>query len=235
VKRALQQALIAPFLLVPACATTGGDPAAAGTAASDEHAAHVGHAAQADPVSHTEDTAHAGHQPVSPGWPGVTEADVRFMQDMIGHHAQALVMAAMVETHGAGEQLRFLARKIDISQRDEIAMMEQWLIDRGQAVPDPDAGHDHALPMPGMLTPQQLSELDAARGREFERLFLTFMIRHHEGALVMVDALFASPGAAQDSDIFRFATDVAADQLDEIDQMQHLLDTMATHRRSEIR
>jgi uncharacterized protein (DUF305 family) len=163
---------------------------------------------------------------------GFTPADVRFMQDMIGHHAQALVMAAMAPTHGAGEQLLRLAEKIDISQRDEIAMMQDWLVERGQPLPDEHYMHTHGAHMPGMLTDAQLAQLGAARGREFERLFLTFMIRHHEGALAMVDALFASAGAAQDPDIFRFATDVAADQLDEIDQMQHLLDMLNANRGS---
>lgn len=175
-------------------------------------------------------TPEAGAAAVAPGF---TAADVRFMQDMIGHHAQALVMAAMAPTHGAGTQLLLLAEKIDISQRDEIAMMQQWLTDRKQPVPD--GGHTHAMHMPGMLTPEQLAQLDAARGREFERLFLTFMIRHHEGALQMVDELFASPGAAQDPDIFRFVTDVAVDQLDEIGVMEYMLEILAAHGGSEIR
>src|SRR5690606_11052636 len=157
-------------------------------------------------------------------------ADVRFMQDMIGHHAQALEMAAMVPTHGASENLQRLAQKIDISQRDEIAFMKQWLAERNQAVP-PD-GHAHAMDMPGMLTPEQMAQLDAARGEEFERLFLTFMIQHHEGALQMVEQLFNAPGAGQDSDIFRFATDVDADQRDEIFVMQGMLGMLGTGRGS---
>jgi len=151
-------------------------------------------------------------------------ADVRFMQDMIGHHAQALVMSAMAPTHGAGSQLLKLAEKIDISQRDEIKMMKAWLAERNQAVPDET--RMHAMEMPGMLTPTQLAQLDRARGRDFERLFLNFMIRHHEGALQMVETLFASPGAAQDPDIFRFVTDVDADQRDEIVVMEYMLDLL---------
>jgi uncharacterized protein (DUF305 family) len=146
------------------------------------------------------------------------------MQDMIGHHAQAITMAAMAPTHGAGSQLLKLAKKIDISQRDEIVMMKEWLKDRKQAVPD--EAHLHMMRMPGMLTEAQLKQLDAARGREFDRLFLTFMIQHHEGALQMVETLFKSPGAGQDSDIFRFATDVDADQRDEIFVMRGMLDTI---------
>lgn len=170
------------------------------------------------------------HELPATGGRGYTAADVRFMQSMIGHHAQALIMAGMAPTHGAGTQLLKLAQKIDISQRDEIAMMRQWLAERGQAVPG-DA-HMHAMHMPGMLTPEQLARLDAARGREFERLFLRLMIQHHEGALDMVDALMDSPGAAQDPDIFRFITDVAADQLDEIGVMQYMLDTLDDTRRN---
>ncbi len=170
--------------------------------------------------------------PASDG-PGYTAADVRFMQHMIGHHAQALTMTAMVPTHGAGEQLRTLAGKIDISQRDEIAFMERWLRERDQVVPD-DA-HARAMRMPGMLTPEQLVQLDRARGTEFERLFLSFMIQHHRGALEMVEDLFASPGAGQDSEIFRFVTDVDADQRDEIYVMQSMLDMLGTNRGSRSR
>ena len=158
-----------------------------------------------------------------------TEADVHFMTGMIGHHAQAIVMAEMVPTHGARDDLQLLARKIDISQRDEIDFMVKWLDERGFEAPDDDAhgahGDHHAM-MPGMLTPEQMAQLDAARGLEFERLFLTFMIEHHAGALVMVDELFASPGAAQDSEIFRFATDVDFDQRAEIFTMQGMLDML---------
>jgi uncharacterized protein (DUF305 family) len=170
------------------------------------------------------------HELPATAGPGFTVADVRFMQNMIGHHAQALVMAAMVPTHGADEQLRKLAEKIDISQRDEIAFMERWLRERHQAVP---AEHDsmhmmHAMQMPGMLSPEQMEQLDAARDTEFERLFLTFMIQHHRGALQMVETLFASPGAAQDSDIFRFVTDVDTDQRAEIFTMQSMLAVLGT-------
>jgi uncharacterized protein (DUF305 family) len=154
---------------------------------------------------------------------GYTVADVRFMQDMIGHHAQALVMAAMAPTHGASTKVLRLAQKIDISQRDEIAMMKDWLHQRSQPVPD--SVHLHAM-MPGLLTPEELKRLDAARGAEFDRLFLSFMIRHHEGALQMVEALFETAGAGQDPDLFRFVTDVDADQRDEIYAMQQLLDTL---------
>ncbi len=153
--------------------------------------------------------------------PGFTAADVRFMQHMIGHHAQAVQMAALAPTNGASEAVVRLAQKIDISQRDEIDMMKRWLRERRQAVPD--EAHSHAMMMPGMLTTQQLAHLGAARGREFDRLFLNLMTRHHQGALQMVRELFRAPGAGQEPDIFRFATDVDADQRDELVVMERLL------------
>jgi uncharacterized protein (DUF305 family) len=171
----------------------------------------------------TAEHVHAAELPATAG-PGYTVADVRFMQNMIGHHAQALIMAAMAPTHGASAVVRMLARKIDISQRDEIDFMKAWLAERRQAVPAEGAAH--AMMMPGMLNARQLAQLDAARGAAFDRLFLDFMIGHHEGALAMVEELFEHAGAGQDSDIFRFATDVDADQRDEIYAMQRLLDTI---------
>jgi uncharacterized protein (DUF305 family) len=173
----------------------------------------------ATPVDHA-----AHHELPATAGSGYTVADVRFMQHMIGHHAQALRMTVMAPSHGASESVVRLARKIDISQRDEIAMMKSWLQERRQAVPDDE--HSHAMTMPGMLTAEQLAQLDAARGREFDRLFLTFMMRHHEGALQMVRELFRSPGAGQEPDLFRFVTDVDADQRDEILVMERLLHTL---------
>jgi uncharacterized protein (DUF305 family) len=191
--------LAVPVLLVTACAATQAPPAT---------------------TVHQHETAPS---PDATAGPGYTVADVRFMQHMIGHHAQALVMAAMAPTHGASDRLLQLAQKIDISQRDEIAMMTHWLSARGQ--PIPDSTHVHTM-MPGMLNEQQMAQLDAARGTEFDRLFLSFMIRHHEGALQMVAEMFQTPGAGQDPDLFRFVTDVDADQRDEIYVMQQLLDTI---------
>ena len=166
--------------------------------------------------------------------PAYTSADVQFMQGMIGHHAQAVVMAAMAPTHGASTKVALFCRKVDISQRDEIVLMQTWLRDRGQAVPDPLAasGHDamagmdmgdHAMLMPGMLTPEQLNQLDQARDTTFDRLFLTFMIQHHQGALTMVATLFDSPGAGQTPEIFGYATGVDADQRAEIERMEGML------------
>ena len=166
--------------------------------------------------------------------PPYTTADVQFMQGMIGHHAQAVVMAAMAPTHGASTKVALFCRKVDISQRDEIGLMQTWLRDRDQTVPNPLAtsGHEamagmdmgnHAMLMPGMLTPEQLKQLDQARDTTFDRLFLTFMIQHHQGALTMVATLFDSPGAGQTPEIFGYATGVDADQRAEIERMEGML------------
>jgi uncharacterized protein (DUF305 family) len=153
-----------------------------------------------------------------------TPADVAFMQGMIGHHAQALEMTALLADRTASDDMRKLALRIDVSQRDEIAMMRDWLSRRGAAVPDEHAHHAHgAALMPGMLTPEEMSRLAAAKGAEFDRLFLQFMIKHHEGALTMVEQLFATPGAGQEPDIYAFASDVDADQRMEIDRMGAML------------
>ena len=157
------------------------------------------------------------------------------MQGMISHHAQAVVMAGWAPTHGARESVRLLAERIDVAQRDEITFMQRWLRERYEMVPEPDAGHDMAgrqmsmpgmsMPalMPGMLTPEQMAKLSAATGPEFDRLFLTYMIQHHQGALTMVTQLFSSQGAGQDGSIFRFASDVDADQTTEINRMRIML------------
>ena len=179
-------------------------------------------------------------------------ADVRFMQDMIHHHAQALILARMVDDRTERRDLRLLAQRIDRSQDDEIRIMTRWLDERGEEVPevrlydplaeghgghgDHDHGHhahhhthhdDHAhhdhSDMAGMLSDEELDRLAASHGSEFERLFLQFMIFHHEGALIMVEDLFATPGAGQESDIFQFASHVDSDQRMEIARMLRLL------------
>jgi uncharacterized protein (DUF305 family) len=164
-----------------------------------------------------------------------TTADVRFMQGMIRHHAQAIVMAGWAPTHAARDDVKILAGRIAVSQRDEIAFMERWLRERHETVPEADAQHDmsgHQMPMtaaslpelmPGMLTPAQLTQLSAASGAEFDRLFLTFMIQHHQGALTMVEQLFSSQGAGQELNVFRFASDVETDQNTEIDRMRSMI------------
>ncbi len=156
-----------------------------------------------------------------------TAADVHFMSAMIAHHAQAIDMARWAPTHGASTSLQTLAERIINAQQDEIALMQQWLRDRQLPVPDPRAaGHEHL--MPGMLTIQQMKELDQARGTEFDRLFLTFMIQHHRGAVTMVEELFRSQGAALDDTVFKLASDISADQSAEIDRMQKMLFTLTT-------
>ncbi|CAN5346510.1 hypothetical protein BH18GEM1_BH18GEM1_23010 [soil metagenome] len=154
--------------------------------------------------------------------------DVEFMTGMIHHHAQALQMAGMAPTHGASSSLQILAGRIINGQNDEIALMQQWLRERGERVPEPaaarmEAGMEHAMHMPGMLSEQQLEELDEARGPEFDSLFLTFMIQHHQGALTMVNQLFDTHGAGQGDAIFKIASDIGADQTSEIDRMRSML------------
>jgi uncharacterized protein (DUF305 family) len=163
------------------------------------------------------------------GQPSHTEADVRFVRDMIGHHAQALEMTALVFARGAREDVRRMAERMEVSQRDEIAMMERWLRDRGLEAPAADAhAHHHGAAdsararMPGMATPEEMARLAAASGAEFDRLFLEMMIRHHEGALVMVAELF-SAGGGQQSQMYAIASEVDADQRMEIDRMRAML------------
>jgi uncharacterized protein (DUF305 family) len=160
-----------------------------------------------------------------------TAADVNFMSSMIGHHAQAIIMAKMAPTHGASAAVQRLADRIINSQQDEIATMQQWLRDRRQPVPDANTpgmkmvmnGVEHVMLMPGMLTDEQMKQLDAARGAEFDRLFLTYMMQHHRGAVTMVKDLFDTYGAGQDETVFKFASDVNVDQTTEIARMQKML------------
>lgn len=161
------------------------------------------------------------------GIPPYTRADVEFMSNMIAHHAQAVVIAGWAPTHGASAAVRGLAERIVVAQQDEIAFLRRWLADRNEAVPAADAMHDHAGGhMPGMLSREQLEQLDGARGTSFDRLFLTFMIQHHEGAITMVEQLMGAHGAAQDDDVFKFAADVHVDQITEIDRMRVMLDAL---------
>jgi len=150
-----------------------------------------------------------------------TKADVGFMQGMIAHHAQAIVMSRMAEAHGASPQVLKLSRKIDQSQVPEIIIMQQWLRRHQQFAPDTSSWRH--MRMTGMLTDAQLKELDAAKGVDFDRAFLTMMIEHHAGALVMVEDLFKSPGAGQEVDVSVFANDVVTVQTSEIGIMRRLL------------
>lgn len=170
-----------------------------------------------------------------------TEADIAFMTGMIGHHAQAIQISRWAPTHGADSSIRILAARIINAQMDDIALMRRWLADRGRPIPSVtpdgiltpppanpndehaghDMGHDHAA-MAGMLTPAQLAELDAARGEEFDILFLQRMINHHRGAVTMVKTLIRDGGAI-DETVFRFAADVEVDQSTEIRRMLQML------------
>lgn len=153
-----------------------------------------------------------------------TPADVTFMQGMIHHHSQALDMTALLFTNSTSDEMKTLAKRIDISQRDEINFMRHWLEVRGAEVPGEHAHHMPGAPlMPGMLTPPEMDRLAAAKGTEFDRLFLEGMIKHHGGALTMVQDLFATPGAGQEAEIFGFASDVDADQRMEIARMSAML------------
>ena len=168
------------------------------------------------------------------------QADVDFMTGMIGHHAQALVMARMAPEQASSEAIKTLAARIINAQRDEIELMQRWLRERDEPVPHVGEGgetemlgehgghrgHHGDEPMAGMLTPVQMQKLREARGEQWDRLFLTYMIQHHKGALVMVDELFSSPGAGQGDAIFKIASDIGADQASEIDRMQRMLEAL---------
>lgn len=174
--------------------------------------------------------------------PSGSAADVKFMTGMIPHHAQAVLIAGWAETHGASPSVRVLCQRIVVGQRDEIGLMQNWLREHGQPVPDGDDPHAHAgmtgmagmagragmqhAMMPGMLNEEELAKLDAARGQEFDRLFLTYMIGHHQGAINMVNELLASQDAANDNTVYKMASDVYADQNIEIERMRQMLAAM---------
>ena len=162
-----------------------------------------------------------------------TDADVDFMSGMIPHHAQAVIMAGWASTHGARKDVAIFCERIVVGQRDEIFTMQTWLSDRGQTVPVATStrhhmkmnGMEHDMLMPGMMTDEEMAALDRARGPEFDRLFLIGMIKHHQGAIDMVDVLFKAYGAAQDELVFKFASDVYADQSTEINRMYEMLES----------
>jgi uncharacterized protein (DUF305 family) len=204
------------MMLVAACSSaTGGGVRTAPAAPPEAHVAVAGpERARADSLRYP-----------------YTAADVHFMSAMIGHHAQAIEMSRMAPTHGASPSVRTLAERIINAQQDEIATMQQWLADRHQPVPEAKAGPmkmmmdgmEHEMLMPGMLTDAQMKELDQSRGAQFDRLFLTYMMQHHRGAVSMVQSLFDSYGAAQDETVFKFASDVNVDQTTEIARMERML------------
>ena len=160
-----------------------------------------------------------------------TAADVRFMSGMIYHHAQAVMIAGWAPMHDAGPALRTLCERIVAGQTDEINLLSRWLADRHEPVPHPDPEHlmmpgmgsmDSTHMMPGMLTAEQLEQLDRARGPDFDHLFLRLMIQHHEGAITMVNELFAASGGEEEP-VYKMATGVFADQTTEIERMQRML------------
>jgi uncharacterized protein (DUF305 family) len=208
-------------LAVAACRTTTPSvtPASPGPAPRDSAAA---------PVRTTPDTvAHLAERAPE------VDPDTRFMQGMIVHHAQAVAMVALIPSHSSRADLALLGQRIDVSQRDEIAMMRRWLQDHHREAPVIDAQHEHEnmaghdmMMMPGMLTREQMTRLENATGTAFDTLFLQGMIQHHEGALAMVAQLFATPGAGQQSQVFAFASEVDADQRAEINRMRALLEKL---------
>lgn len=183
-------------------------------------------------------------QPGAPGQPGqvisaddasnlahveYTEADIRFLQGMISHHAQAMEMSALAPTRASREEVELVAERINLSQQDEISMMQDWLEERGLDAPPADAHHasDFDL-MPGMLSPEQIAELEQSSGPAFDSLYLQYMIEHHEGALEMVENLLDQFGSAQDPVLFAFTDDVTSDQNSEIERMVALLSGFST-------
>lgn len=236
-------ATAAAVVVLAACSSRAPVASPAPGAGADH--AHAGATATPTSTSGAGADAHAHHaQPTQAGTPAgagqPNPADVQFMSMMIGHHAQAIVMSRMAPTHAASASIQTLAARIINAQQDEIGIMQQWLRDRRQPVPEPhaggmpmhssmSAGHPgagHEMRMPGMLSEAQMKQLDEARGPEFDRLFLTFMIQHHRGAVVMVKELFGSYGAGQDEIVFKFASDVNVDQTTEIARMERMLATL---------
>jgi uncharacterized protein (DUF305 family) len=218
--RVTRAALLTASVVLAACATrktaqTSRDPA---------------------PVAITGNVAAAANAKTDANRYPFTEADVKFMSGMIHHHAQAITMSKLAPTHGASSSLQTLAARIINAQTDEIRLMQQWLREHGQPVPEPNPagmtmkmdGMDHTMLMPGMLTEEQMKQLAAANGKTFDELFLQFMIQHHTGAVSMVKDLFGTPGAGQDEMTFKLANDIQADQQTEIARMQKMLFALKT-------
>jgi uncharacterized protein (DUF305 family) len=197
-------------------------------------------------AGHAQQAASGSVSVVQPGAPGTpsrklppntsavtpqrSQADIEFMQGMIMHHAQAVEMTALIPSHTENKEVRALGARISLSQSDEIRFMKRWLVARGESMsmampgmPDMDKSGKPMQAMPGMLTPEQMSALRQAKGAEFDQKFLTGMIQHHNGALVMVKDLFDTPGAGQDAEIFDFATDADNTQRAEIKIMENML------------
>ncbi|ADW68430.1 DUF305 domain-containing protein [Granulicella tundricola] len=192
-------------------------------------------------------------QPGAPGTPSKTlpanttgtlpqrsQADIDFMQGMIMHHGQAIQMTALIQSHTENKEVRSIGQRISLSQTDELKFMRRWLETRNEPIsmsmpgmPDMDMIGKPMPAMPGMLTPPQMEALRNAQGPQFDHLFLTGMMQHHNGALVMVKDLFNQPGAGQDADLFDFATDVDNTQRAEIRIMQQILDQIRSDKHKE--
>ncbi|HTR20873.1 MAG TPA: DUF305 domain-containing protein [Gemmatimonadales bacterium] len=160
-----------------------------------------------------------------------TRGDVDFMSGMIYHHAQAVMIAGWAPTHGASQSVQALCERIVVGQRDEILLLQTWLRNHHEPVPDPTQammpgmagmGGAHTM-MPGMLTAEQLAQLDSAKGPAFDELFLRFMIQHHQGAITMVNQLFAARGSGEEETVYRMAANIFGDQTTEIARMQKML------------
>lgn len=209
----LRHALVAIALTLPALGTV-----------SAQSISQPGSAIRADSVAIAKARADSIRYPY-------TVADVHFMSAMIGHHAQAITMSRLAMTRDASPEVRRLADRIINAQEDEIATMQHWLRDRRQRVPEAKAGPmkmtmngmEHDMLMPGMLTDEEMAQLERVRGVQFDRRFLSAMMQHHRGAVSMVKDLFGSYGAAQDEVVFKFASDVGVDQATEIARMQKML------------
>jgi uncharacterized protein (DUF305 family) len=219
--------LLATLALSAGCRTAGQAPAPQvnpGPPGGEPQIIQPGRPGEASKVVSAEASVRSGALPHTAG-------DTKFMQGMIGHHQQALEMSALVYQNSQSDEMKLLAKRIEVSQIDEINMMKDWLTARRETVPDAHAHHagDHAL-MPGMLTQAEMKRLASAKGVEFDRLFLQGMIKHHQGALTMVKELFETPGAGQDAEIFAFASDVDADQSMEIDRMAAMLAALKERR-----
>ena len=162
----------------------------------------------------------------------VSDADANFMTGMVHHHAQALVMSALATTNTSSVAIKTLTGRIINAQKDEISVMQRWLRERGRPVPEVGTNasmtmdEDHSMHMPGMLSPQQIDSLTLAHDEEYARLFLRYMIQHHNGAVTMVHELFATDGAAQDDFVFKLASDIQVDQITEVARMQKMLDEL---------
>lgn len=224
--------LLAPLLMAAAAASPA--PAAGATLVADTVPDRRPSAPLVQPGAPGESARSMDADEMSElGGVAYTAADVRFMRGMILHHAQALEMTDLTEERATTEAVRRMALRMEISQADEIGLMARWLRERDRPVPDWEAAIARGTAismiekgeslMPGMLTPEEMSSLYDARGRDFDRLFLELMIEHHGGAIAMVRNLFAAEGAGQEAEIFRFASHVDADQTAEIARMRQVL------------